>query len=228
MPPPFPTQFLAAFLEGSTAARWGFVIYRTTYTPYSSRRFPQLVNLFSSCMRRELFKEHASDRFDTTGRPIPDCRAMYDLIWARHRPVIMDDPAKFEGMTLDAVRSHFEGWVGPRPPAEEEERDVGTGVEVDFSRPPAQTHACLVVDEEVLRVLTRAKPPPKDVHVEHLMPTTWWVKAVEAYPDLEDDPPEVWDGTLKVPIRGLWRFWQQVDYPASMQLLTTNHGMFEA
>jgi hypothetical protein len=166
MPPSSPAECLAAFLEGSTTARWGFVIYRTTYTPYSNRRFPQLVNLFSACIRRELFEEHASDRFDVTGRPIPDCRAMYDLIWARHRPVIMDDPAKFEGMTLQAVRSHFEGWVVQRPPVlEEEEGDVGTlvEVEVDFSHPPSQTHACLVFDEEVLRALTRAKPPPKDV-----------------------------------------------------------------
>jgi hypothetical protein len=154
---------------------------------------------------------------------------MYDLIWARHRPIVMDDPAKFEGMTLQAVRSHLEGWVIPRPPVlEEEEGDVRTDVEVDISRPPAQTHACLVVDEEVLRVLTKVKPPPNGLHVKYLMPTTWWVKAVEAYPDLEDYPPEVWDGTLRVPIRGLWRFWQHVDYPAPMQWLPTNNWMFEA
>ncbi|KAL3495051.1 hypothetical protein BJX62DRAFT_233704 [Aspergillus germanicus] len=183
-------------------------------TPYSNRQFPQLVDLFRACMRRELFEEHASDRFDITDRPMPDCRAMYDLIRARHRPIVMDDPAKFEGMTLEVVRSHFEGWVGPRPPVlEEEEVNVRTEVDVDFSRPPARR---------------RMLPPPKDVHVKYSMPTTWWVKAFEAYPDLEDDPLEVWDGTLKVPIRGLWRFWQQVDYPAPMQWLMTKNGMFEA
>jgi hypothetical protein len=40
-------------------------------------------------------------------------------------------------------------------------------------------------------------------YVKYLIPNIWWVKAVGAYPDLEGDPPEEWDGTLKVSIRGL-------------------------
>ncbi|KAL2817180.1 hypothetical protein BJX63DRAFT_386318 [Aspergillus granulosus] len=210
---PFPTKSLGNHLRYVATRTWGFVIYRTTYTPYSHQRFPQIVEILNSCIRSEIFTEYASYAYDIHGRPI-DCRALYDLIWARHRPVIMDNPAKFNRISLEAVRSHFESWVGP-------EEDV------DPNRQTAQTHACLVVDEEVLNVLSDVKPLPEDVSVEYLMPATWWVKSVEAYPDLEDDPLEVWDGTLKVPIRGLWHFWKMVDDPASMQELITKDGIYD-
>ncbi|KAL4865071.1 hypothetical protein BDV12DRAFT_200455 [Aspergillus spectabilis] len=108
----------------------------------------------------------------------------------------MDDPARFNGISHASVRSHFESGVGPEE-------------NLDPSHPPAQKHACLVVDEEVLNFLADAKPVPEDESLEYKLPVDG-------------------GGTLKVPIRGLWRFWKNVSDPASMQELFSENGIYEA
>ncbi|KAL3476571.1 hypothetical protein BJX99DRAFT_139189 [Aspergillus californicus] len=197
---------------------WGFVIYRTTYTSYSNRRFPELINIFNSYLKRDILKEDSLEPLNLTTRkasgPRGDFCADYDLIWAHHRPIIMDDPAKFNGLSLPAVRSHFESWVGP------EDSDKVS------HRPGAQEIACLVVDEEVMDVLAAAAPYRKNEMFSMELYNGEWVKAVEAYADTSD--PEWWNGTLKVPIRALWRFWESIGYTATMEHWGPSGGIFES
>ncbi|KAL4862655.1 hypothetical protein BDV12DRAFT_178509 [Aspergillus spectabilis] len=121
----------------------------------------------------------------------------------------MEDPVKLDGLSLPAVRSEFETWVGPLDIGKVNDRPQGQGV------------ACLVVDQEVMDTLAHCE----DEEAPKKMDNTQWVKAVEAFPeDLSD--PEWYNGTLKVPIRDLWAFWSDLSYAKTLDGLMQKNGLF--
>ncbi|KAL6230627.1 hypothetical protein BDW75DRAFT_244631 [Aspergillus navahoensis] len=91
----------------------------------------------------------------------------------------MDNRAHFEGLSLPAVQSHFETYTT---------KCKARGEWDGISR-----RACIVIDHELLRVLADAvaQSPGEgeavdDARNHHLKQKAWWVRTVEAWPDLEE------------------------------------------
>lgn len=57
--------------------------------------------------------------------------------WPKHRSMIMEDPAQFQGASLDGIRTHFETWVDAQGM-----RDKWT-----------KFRMCIIIDEESLQTL---------------------------------------------------------------------------
>ncbi|CAI7624023.1 unnamed protein product [Penicillium palitans] len=79
---------------------WGYVIYRTTYSAESDTLFPHAIRYIEACIKQAFFQENKED---PTNEP--------NEIWAKHRSTIVQDPAQFNGASLEAIRAHFEAWV---------------------------------------------------------------------------------------------------------------------
>ncbi|KAL4867512.1 hypothetical protein BDV12DRAFT_171324 [Aspergillus spectabilis] len=201
-PLPMATKNLLDFLRGTPGMTWGFVIYRTTYTPQSNLQFPKLLDIFQANIQRRISTELEPSSY------IGHSRADNELLMARYRPVVMDNP-KFNKLSIPEVRSHFEAWVG-----------LPDQVMDDDIRPDEQKSACLVIDEEVMEVLADAKPYRREDYPVSVI--RHWVKAVEAYPD--DDGLEY----LKVPIPDLWSFWSDLSLSPRLEEWIHPEGYYVA
>ncbi|PKX96923.1 uncharacterized protein P174DRAFT_438728 [Aspergillus novofumigatus IBT 16806] len=116
---PTPSKRLINRLRLPKAPSWGFVIYRTTYSPQSYRQFPRIIELTNSCIKREILEEYAC---------------------AKHHPIIIEDRTRLNGISLHGVRSHYESWI--------DDYAGGRGRENYNWGYSTQRHVCLVVDEE--------------------------------------------------------------------------------
>ncbi|KAL4899094.1 hypothetical protein BDW74DRAFT_184098 [Aspergillus multicolor] len=152
----------------------------------------------NSYIRRGILNEH---RWNPP-LPTEPSRATYKMLCDRYRPTIMDDPQQFNNILLSSVRSHFEAWAA---------RD-----DVFHASLPSQQHACLVIDDEVVEALADARPWVEGV-IDYAVDRDanrlrWWVKVVEADPDLEETVDE-YDGTMKASIFELWPLWTATNDP---------------
>ncbi|RLL97666.1 hypothetical protein CFD26_105614 [Aspergillus turcosus] len=214
---PRPALRLIDELRRPQAPTWGFVIYRTTYTPQSYRQFPQIIELTNSCIKREIFKEYAAAIEEYPG-PAEELKSGYELICSKHRPIIIEDRNRLNGISLHSVRSHFESWM--------DDRASGRGREDWQWGYPTQRRVCLVVDEEVCQVLEQADARPIRKGSEEDRQSwryldKWWVKAVEAWPEIDEWEMEDtgFDGTMKASVLTLWRLWLHMDDPDPMWML---------
>ena len=163
---PWPTQRLHTAVRSN--ATWGYVIYRTTYTPQSDTTFSQIVDLLNSHIKHELFSEYAATQKNklATAEPTP-----YHEIWAQHHPVIMDDPAQFNGASIDAIRAHYRSWV-----------DLQEGRHHTMIYP-----ICIVIDEESVREYMDAQLSGGKSELEGMRnrPIRFF-KAIPAFPESDE------------------------------------------
>ncbi|RDW64395.1 uncharacterized protein DSM5745_09806 [Aspergillus mulundensis] len=192
---------LISSLRHFPQARWGFTIYRTTYTPLSDRHFPRIIETINSWTKRGADKDYSlvNPYLNLTHR------SAYNLLCARYRPTVMENPHEFNDIPLSSVRSHFETWGS--------QQDIN----LVWS---SQTRACLVIDDEVVEALADAVPwiegVTDDTAVYRQNSLRWWVKVVEAEPDLEDTyfGPGDYDGTMmKASVLALWPLWKDITDP---------------
>ncbi|CAG8894805.1 unnamed protein product [Penicillium egyptiacum] len=159
----WPTKHLhASTRNGST---WGYVIYRTTYTPYSNAAFLRLIDLLNSYMKHGLYSECSSEN----NTPMDTDLTLHHEIWAQHHSIIMNNP-KFDGASIDSIRAHFQRWV-----------DVQ-----EYQGHCTQYRMCMVIDEESLQTLLDA-PPPQEGSDEKVIDPVRHVKVVRLLPDSEDE-----------------------------------------
>lgn len=163
---PWPTQRLHAAVK--CEATWGYVIYRTTYTSQSNTAFPQIVDLLNSYIKDELFSEYTLAKKGSTGtEPTP-----YHEIWSHHLPVIMADPAHFDGASTEWIQDHFQSWVNSR-------------------QKPDQANlypTCIVIDEESLQEYVNAPPAGGDLGSDRTVPNPIrFVKVITASSETSDD-----------------------------------------
>ncbi|CAG8011402.1 unnamed protein product [Penicillium nalgiovense] len=160
----WPTKDLhASTRNGST---WGYVIYRTTYTPHSNAAFLRIIDLLNSYMKQGLYSECVSSENSTS---TDTDLTSYHEIWAQHRPIVMNHP-RFDGASIDSIRANFRCWVGQR-----EDQGYCT-----------QYRMCMVIDEESLQTLLDA-PPPQECSDENIIDPMRHVKVVTLLPDSDDD-----------------------------------------
>ena len=80
---------------------WGFVIYRTTYSADSDTLFPDAIRFIEACFKQEFFQE-------TKEYPPNEPNE----IWAKQRSTILQNPAQFNGASLEAIRAYLRpGWT---------------------------------------------------------------------------------------------------------------------
>lgn len=131
---------------------WGYIIYRTTYTPESTTLFPRVLTLLNNYIRAGIDRELHECKRNNMDNPDP---LPNDEVWRLHRPTVLDDKAEFDGLSPDGVRAHFESWVDrlgfnayPEPyhePWMDEEGPL---------RPSwPRCRAFIVIDDEVLQLL---------------------------------------------------------------------------
>lgn len=103
---PRPTQRLHAVPESE--ATWGYVIYRTTCTPWLSTLFSCIISLLSSGIKNQFFSEYALAQKDK-----PECAESTLCLgtWAEPCRVIIADPAQFNQASIDSIDAHFESWM---------------------------------------------------------------------------------------------------------------------
>ncbi|KAJ6123596.1 hypothetical protein N7471_010913 [Penicillium samsonianum] len=160
----WPTKHLhTSTRNGST---WGYVIYRTTYTPQSNTAFLRIIELLNSYIKHGLYSECVSSGNNT---PMNTDLTSYHEIWAQHRSIIMNHP-KFDGASLDSIRAHFRRLV-------DLQEDQGHST---------QYRMCMVIDEESLQTLLDA-PPPQECSDEKMIDPMRHVKVVTLLPDSDDD-----------------------------------------
>ncbi|RHZ48192.1 uncharacterized protein CDV56_101957 [Aspergillus thermomutatus] len=210
---PSPTWRLIHRLQLPQAPPWGFIIYRTTYTPESYRQFPQIVELTNLYIKREIRQEYAYFK-ETFAGPPEELKTGYQLICANHRPTIIEDRTQLDGISLHGVRSHFESWI--------DDRASGRGRENWNWGHPTQRHVCLVVDEEVCQVLGKAgaRAIGEGTHAGRYL-DKWWVKAVEAWPEIDEWEREAtgFDGAMKASVFSLWGLCGLMDDPYPMWMM---------
>ncbi|OQE44344.1 hypothetical protein PENCOP_c002G07859 [Penicillium coprophilum] len=181
---PWRTQRLHAAVRSKTT--WGYVIYRTTYTPQSDTAFSQIIDLLNSYIKDELFSEYASTPKSKLhcAEPTP-----YQEIWAQHLPIIMADPAQFDEASIDSIRAHFESWVNSRA-----RRNYTT---------------CIVIDDESLQAFLDARHSEKSKSDRNGIHSIRYLKVLTASPEIDEydsfmgaEYPGIWsDRTEMQPIR---------------------------
>lgn len=103
--------------------RWGYVIYRTTYSAESDAHFSTIIRYLEACVK----KEFLADSISLDGS-INEDPAIHEELWARHNFTIMEDAAQFDGASIDSVRTHFQPWVD-----EQGQRDKFNNIECVWS-----------------------------------------------------------------------------------------------
>ncbi|KAF3388503.1 hypothetical protein F1880_003869 [Penicillium rolfsii] len=167
-----------------THLSWGYVIYRTTYTPESEPHFSAVIKYLEACIKEEFFEESAKYA-SNGGDP-----AIYEGIWAQHSSTVIEDAAQFNRASIDAIRAHFEAWVDAQ------------GQRDKFNK----YRMCIVIDEECLQTLLSASVETLDQEAELAQgDTVRYVKVVEAWPNLADFEP--FPGWMKCWPLALWDLW---------------------
>jgi hypothetical protein len=152
------------------------MIYRTTYSPQSYRQFPRIIELTNSCIKWEILEEYAWCK-DYYARPPEELKNGYQLISAKHRPIIIEDCTWLNGILLHGVRSHYKSWIDDYASSRGRE-NYNWGYST-------QRHVCLVVDKEVCQALGNAdKRLIREAAGEYYK--KWWVKAVEPWLEIDE------------------------------------------
>lgn len=102
---------------------WGYTIYRTVYTPESNQHWDAVLEAISKNVYADLdLHEDKPSQIFKEG----------------YRPLVFDDPAQFDGATLDEIRNNF------REVRESDNRNQGV-----------RFRWCLVIDESALQSVIR-------------------------------------------------------------------------
>ncbi|CEJ62485.1 hypothetical protein PMG11_10982 [Penicillium brasilianum] len=189
-----PTRWLPSYLATLyrwlkwTEPTWGFTIYRTTYTPRSEAAFPAIVDLITAYVKEDFYKDHKTLLEDSPSANKVDI-TIFDEMWAKYQPRVIEDAAQFDGASIEQVRSHFEAWANERHMAD---------------RFPSY-RMFIVIDEESLQSL-QDTPIPEECFPGSKHWLGHYVKLVEAW----QEPEHPFMGWMKCSLRGLWDVWRNM------------------
>ncbi|KAJ5215886.1 MFS transporter asaE [Penicillium cinerascens] len=185
---------------------WGYTIYRTTYTAQSDAAFPAMVDLITAYLKDGFYEQYQSLRENPRTADQAN-EAVFDELWAAHKPRVMDDAAQVDGASIDQLRARFEVWA--------EERDMA-------DRFPSY-RMFIVVDEESFETLQTASIPAEcPGGMEHLV--AYYVKLVEAWQDQDRD--SLFPGWMKCSLHSLWDIWRHMqdgDYMRHSYMMVREH-----
>ncbi|OJJ70184.1 hypothetical protein ASPBRDRAFT_45481 [Aspergillus brasiliensis CBS 101740] len=185
-------------LPGSTAElhnrlqieqRWGYTIYRTTFSAQADAAFPAILRYLDTCIKKSLLSECASYSENSPGVD----PAIYQGIRDKYQSTVIEDAARFAGASMETVRDHFEAFV---------EGQNRRGL---FN----SDRMCIVIDEESLLTLLNASVEGLEAEgPSHVHETTRFVKVLEAWPTV--DQYDAFPGWMKCSPRALWDLWKMM------------------
>ncbi|KAL4878168.1 hypothetical protein BJY04DRAFT_221314 [Aspergillus karnatakaensis] len=185
-------------LLGRPNLPYGLVIYRTTYSPVSETHFPTILQVINALFVDDMKKHDDQDEY---------------------QPVIMDDQTRFDGLSLDDVRKHFQSYLENR----------------DRSQSEMCTDFCVVIDEDVVWRMRNVNPVDDPAvyfdqywsHFGH----QWWVKTVNAHWGVkheDDDEDEDGDGEqepwFKCSVFAIWGLWDDMSRGLAMSTVMSFEG----
>ncbi|CAG8397363.1 unnamed protein product [Penicillium salamii] len=163
---PWSTQRLHTAVRGE--AKWGYVIYRTTYTPQSDIFFPKIIALLNDNIKHELFAECGlTKKYQAQNAKL----TAYDEIWTHHLPILMENQAQFDNASIDSVQAHFRSWVHDM-----QQKDQNVLYPM-----------CIVIDEESLQEFVDASFPDDHLEEGRLNQPLRYVKVIKAFPAADSD-----------------------------------------
>lgn len=94
---------------------WGYVIFRTVYTPESERQFPLAIAKIERYLRSCLKIEGQGDIYFPGGKRFPAERSqLIDVVMRCFQNTIFEDPDRFNNKTEDDLAVHFKLWLADK------------------------------------------------------------------------------------------------------------------
>lgn len=120
---------------------WGFIIYRTVYTPESDEVWTSCLDKITRYIYWEI--DHVDGDRYAGQDPFPET-----IIKETYKNVILDDQERWDGASWDQISADFNAYL----------KSLGVQVGDDVPR----LTACLVIDEKCLQSIMRAFDDPLD------------------------------------------------------------------
>lgn len=183
--------------------RWGFVVYRTVYTPESDAIWPAAIAKLEAYLFREIDRDlfWQSPSSWIWKEPInPTANA---AVQSHMRNLYLSDQEQYDALGIDAVRERFieltQSWD------RKDDHDGSTGLKWEF---------CLLIDEDVLRSLIDAPEPVAQNSVsdkevaENKVGNPGYIKVIDRSFDTTEEPASRdrndYPGWMKASLDCLW------------------------
>ncbi|KAJ5742045.1 hypothetical protein N7533_011454 [Penicillium manginii] len=175
---------------GTSGSPWGYIIYRTVYTPESEELWPiameKLTRLTFCEFEAEFKNHHVNARNSRPER----------LVKEAHKNVIISDPDYWNGAGIETIRAHFAEYLR----AAGEYKSIGT----------SRFGGCLVIDERSLKSII-ATTDPFNERGERQWGNVGFVGMVDGRYEqgIKYDIPS-YKGFMRVRVRNLW--WMYINF----------------
>lgn len=177
---------------------WGFVIFRTVYTPGSGEAFAKAMDRLGVYAKGFAYE-------DVLLKPLPN-KPPQDLapnqdLWRRYFNVIVEDRASLAEATVDEVGKRFDAWS-----------KNNVNLDAKSSTPNSRYRYCLMIDQERIDNLHAMSRNPNVSLQEDPQQFDRWVEVV-----FNTEEPETGRFWLRVGISGFLRnLWFASDDPDAM------------
>jgi hypothetical protein len=181
-------------------SNWGFVLYRTVYTPESDILWPDITKKLDAYMHKSIWECNPNvDAYELDPEPNRQACALL-------KNEIMDDKAKFDGATIKEIMNHYVDLMGYRDWNELPDPMAPKISPFCRAHPHINRHMCLLIDQEGLEAV-RDAPTPLPKTDEPVL----YIKAVDSHfgPQWDEYPPE-YTGWAFVNARSLWYLHQDL------------------
>jgi hypothetical protein len=164
---------------------WGFVIYRTIYTPESDTMWATVLERlhvfikFSLDFRRLMQEQESGFQIDS----IPD-----DLVYQLFQNDVVEDRESLDGASIKVVRKHFRTWR-----EQQDSKILSWTMRRKF---------CLMIDEDALKSLFEAQAPTIENYNQPRQRV--WVTAIDPFFDRQTYYEFPYAGWMRVPVDSLW------------------------
>lgn len=172
-------RFLRSFLCNFP---WGFIIYRTTYTPESEKQWPVAMEKLTRVMNQWIDGDFNNPDDPNRNYPRPE-----QLVKESHKDVIISDSSRWDGASVEQVRSHYVEHL-------REMKQEGCGEQPRFV-------VCLMIDERSLNSIVA-----RDGHSGFVGVLDGWY-----HPEKKYDWPS-YRGYMRAEISALWPLYQNLDF----------------
>lgn len=148
---------------------WGFVIYRTIYTPESDTLWPLIISKLNAYIFKSLWADFDNDNPDMSIGEVPLDSEPCRQACATMKNLVLSNKNEFDNADVGAIGHHFVDFF-----------DKHADLVSDISR--IQRSVCLVIDQEVYEAIRDAPLPDPKVEEPYL-----WIKVVDG----EFDPGDL-------------------------------------
>jgi hypothetical protein len=207
------TEYLRQLMEGNE--KWGWVIYRTVYTPESDQQWEDV-------MKR--LDELALANFDESNMNSTNDRVVGAAVRAKYGNIILDDKEKFNNAPWELLEQHYNDWVptaSPRFPLEHYKNAMWKGfLVIDETSIPKILNAPTAWQEQE----SKFEEPPQSYSITFVglaeEPDNYefdYETGEEHYLDEEDPDFDIiakrsWPGHFPASIFNLYSLWEELSY----------------